>query len=671
MNKNQAKKRIEKLKKVIRHHRYLYHVLNKQEISDEALDSLKHELLKLEEKFPQFRTSGSPTQRVGGKSLDKFKKVSHKVPMLSIEDIFSEEELSEWESFLERISLKKDFDYFAEMKIDGFAVSLIYKRGVFFEGSTRGNGKIGENVTQNLKTVESIPLKIEIKNKLPSKEIEKKLKRVIEKGVLEIRGEVFMEKDDFEKFNKNREKPYANPRNLAAGSIRQLNPKLAASRPLKFLSYSIISNIGQKFHSEEHQILSALGFKTDKGRICPSVEGVVDFWREIAKRRETLPFQIDGVVVAINNNNLVTELGMAGKSKRAVRAFKFSPKQATTKIEDIKIQIGRTGTATPVAYLKPVRVGGVMVTRATLHNEDQIKKLGIKIGDTVIVERAGDVIPAVVRALKDLRSGREKSFRMPKKCPHCRTKLIRPKGEAAWRCPNPNCSAVRREFLYHFVSKKAFDIEGLGPKIVNQLMDESLISRAPEIFELKKGDLLPLERFAEKSAENLVKSIEKSKKIPLARFLYSLGIRYVGEESAFNLADHFSSLEKLKEASKENLREIRDIGPQAAEAIFKWFSLLENRNFLENLKKSGVKIIPPKKKKNKLRDKVIVLTGAFKRLTREEVESKIRENGGNPSGSVSKKTDFVVKGENPGSKLKKARELKIKVISEEEFLRML
>ena len=603
MTKEEAKKRIEKLKKVINHHRYLYHVLNKQEISDAALDSLKHELFKLEEMYPEFITPDSPTQRVAGKPLEGFKKVSHPLPMLSMEDVFSEKELRDWEDYLNRLAPHhfsqksgEGVEYFAELKIDGFAITLIYENGIFLAGATRGDGKIGEDVTQNLKTIESIPLSLEIRRKLPeNEEIAKNLQKLIEKGKIEIRGEVYMEKKAFEKFNEEQRKrslaPFANPRNLAAGSIRQLNPKLAASRPLKFLAYDIVTDFGQEKHSQEHRILTALGFKTDPGRECQSLQETVEFWREVAKKRETLPFLIDGIVINIDDNSLFKKLGVVGKSPRGSRAFKFAPQQATTVIEDIKLQVGRTGAVTPVAHLKPVQVGGVTITRATLHNEDEIKRLGVKIGDTVIVGRAGDVIPDVVKVLPDLRTGKEREFHFPKNCPVCEAKLKRPESEVVWRCPNPNCGARKRESLYHFTSKKAFDIEGLGPKIIDQLIDENLISSAPDLFELKEGDLIPLERFAEKKTQNIIEAIKKSKKISLARFIFSLGIRHVGEETAIALANYLSSvsedgdemkfhrlgsIEKLKKTTKEELEKIPDIGPEVSESIYDFFQ--EKRN---------------------------------------------------------------------------------------------
>ena len=707
MTKQQVKQRIEKLKKLISHHRYLYHVLDKQEISDAALDSLKHELYKLEQGYSEFITSDSPTQRVAGEPLKVFKKVEHGVPMLSTEDVFSGKELQDWEDYLKRLEPRAEFDYFAELKIDGFAIALIYENGIFTCGATRGNGRIGEDVTQNLKTIESIPLRLEMRKGISDKKIEAKLKQLIEKGRIEIRGEVYMEKNAFEKFNKELEKKgektFANPRNLAAGSIRQLNPKLAASRPLKFLGYDILTDMGQTKHSEEHQILTVLGFKSDAGKICKNLSDVKDFWAEIAKKRETLLYQIDGIIINVNDNSLFQKLGVVGKSPRGMRAFKFSPKQATTRILDIKIQVGRTGAVTPVAHLEPVQVGGVTITRATLHNEDEIEKLGVRIGDTIIIERAGDVIPAVEKVLLELRTGKERKFHFPQDCPVCGTKLSRPAGEAIWRCPNPNCSARKRGNLYHFTSKKAFDIEGLGPKIIDKLLDTGLIQDPADLFTLEIGDIISLENlprspvrkkfsngvlpgFAEKSAENLIEAIQKSKKIPLARFIYALGIRHIGEETAIDLANYlssvsededemkfhrFGSIDKLKNAAKEELEKIPDVGGKVSESIYKWFRLQRNQKLIEDLLLAGVEIIRPPKIGKKLAGKIFVLTGGLETMTRDSAKEKIRLLGGEVSESVSEETDYVVIGEEPGSKLEKAKKLGVKTISEKEFLKLL
>lgn len=669
MTRQEAKKRVEKLKKVIDYHRYLYHVENRQEISEAVLDSLKHELYQLEQQYPDLITPDSPTQRVAGNPLGEFAKVEHKVTMLSIEDIFSEKELQDWEEYLNRLAPGQKLDYFCEYKIDGFAVTLIYKNGFFVKGATRGDGKIGEDVTQNLKTIESIPLKLSViggsalGGKIPDP--------------VEVRGEVYMNKNDFEEFNKKLGDKYANPRNLAAGSIRQLDPKLAASRPLSFLAYDLVSDFGQKEHAQEHNLLKMLGFKTDKGKECGNLACAVDFWRETAKKRETLPFQIDGIVISVNDNSLFKKLGVAGKSPRAIRAFKFSPKQATTKILDIKVHVGRTGAVTPVAILKPVEVGGVTISRATLHNAEEIGRLGVKIGDTVIIERAGDVIPAVAGVVRGLRTGKEKKFVFPMVCPKCGVKLVRPEGEVIWRCANPDCPGKKREFIYHFAAKKSFDIDGLGPKIIDRLLDENLISDAADIFNLKEGDLIPIERFAEKSAKNLIEAIQKSKKIPLARFIYALGIRHVGEETAFDLSQYFYNLKRLEEANKEEFEAIPDIGKKVSDNIYLWFQGEVNRKFVKRLLDAGVEIDSPPKVGKKLAGKVFVLTGSLESMTRNEAKKKIRMLGGNMSESVSEKTDYLVAGENPGSKLKKAqelkefKELKVKIISEKQFLELI
>ena len=617
---------------------------------------------------------------MAGKVLKGVKKVGHKVPMLSIEDVFSEKELKEWEDYLKRLIPSQKFDFFSELKIDGFAVTLIYKNGIFEQGATRGNGRVGEDVTQNLKTIESIPLRLTIhsfsKNWL-SKEVEKNLKRLIEDGIIEIRGEVYMEKKDFERLNKRMQKKgertFANPRNLAAGSIRQLNPKLAASRPLKFFAYDIITDFGQKRHSQEHQILSALGFKTDPGKEYQNIKEVVDYYRQIMKKRDRFPFQIDGVVVSLDDNQLFEKLGVVGKSPRAIRAFKFPPKQATTTVKDIELQVGRTGAVTPVAVLEPVEIDGVIISRATLHNEEEIKKLGVKIGDTVVVGRAGDVIPAVLKALPDLRTGKEKGFKMPKTCPVCGTKLVKPKDETIWRCPNPKCFARKRKYFYHFVSKGAFDIEGLGPKIIDRLIDKNLISDPADLFTLKGGDILPLEGFAEKAAENLISSIQSKKEISLQKFIFALGIRNVGEETAHLLAGHFKNIENLKKASLEELEGIRDIGPVVAESIYNFFQVKKSLEFIKKLRRVGVKIKGSKfeVRSSKLKGIIFVLTGTLKTMSRKEAKEKIRVLGGEVSESVSKKTDYLVAGSNPGSKLKKAKKFGTKTIKEREFLEML
>ena len=541
MNKQEAKKRIEKLRREINHHRYLYHVLDKIEISDAALDSLKNELEKLEQQHPDLITSDSPTQRVGGKALEKFRKVEHFLHMVSLHDAFSEEEMRDWEERIQKLVPGKKLDYYAELKMDGLAVSLIYENGIFVRGATRGDGKIGEDVTNNLKTIEAIPLKLELKT-ISNKPLA--ISRI------EVRGEVIMTKKVFEELNKKYKKEgkplLANPRNAAAGSVRQLNPEITAERKLDCYIYGLASDSGQKTHEQEHLIAKNLGFKTIKfNKYCRNLGEVVEFHNYWVKHKENLPYYCDGVVVTVNNLFLHEKLGVVGKGPRYIMAYKFAGEEATTIVEDIVVQVGRTGALTPVAHLKPVPVGGVTISRATLHNENEIERLGLKIGDTVIVRRAGEVIPDIVKVLPKLRTGKEKSFHMPKKCPICESDVERreisdKKGvSAAYYCVNKNCFAQNRRRLAHFASKGAMDIVGLGPKIIDLLIKEGLASSPADFYDLKEGDLVLLERFAEKSAVNLIQAIEKSKKISLAKFIYALGILHVGEETAALLARNF------------------------------------------------------------------------------------------------------------------------------------
>jgi len=692
MTTQEAKKRIEKLKKVINYHRYLYHVLDKQEISDAALDSLKHELKKLEDSFPALITRDSPTQRVGGEPLKIFKKIRHAIPMLSLEDVFSEQETEEWFLRVKKLAPSAAFNFYCELKMDGFAVSLIYKNGVLKTGSTRGDGIIGEDVTQNLKTIEAIPLMLEFHGRVGSEKIEKNLKKLIESGEIEVRGEVYMLKKEFKRINAERKKAgealYSNLRNIAAGSIRQLDSKVVASRKLDFLAYGFFTDAGQKTHKEEHEICNALGFKTDKfAMLEKDIKRVVDFWKGIKTKREKLPHLIDGIVVNVNDNFLHKKLGVAGKAPRGSIAFKFQAEESTTIVENINIQVGRTGTLTPVAHLKPVSVSGVMVSRATLHNEDEIKRLGIKIGDTVIVQRAGDVIPQITSVIKNLRTGKEKEFKMPKICPICGSKAVRKEGESAYRCSNKNCFAVTRKKVYHFAGKKGFNILGLGPKIIDQFFEKELIGDASELFFLQEGDIIGLARFAEKSSAKIIETINRSKKITLAKFIYALGILHVGEETALLLAKKIAQNLNIKKEmmtagqlakaliniSEEEFKKIPGIGEKVAESIYKWFHNKRNINFLEKLEKAGINIEKPKTiaKAAIFSEKTFVLTGELKSITRSDASEKIREIGGEISSSVSKNTDYVIVGENPGSKHEKAKELGVKILNEKEFLKML
>jgi len=670
LTREEAKERIEKLKKLINYHRYLYHVLDRQEISDAALDSLKHELYELEQQFPEFITPDSPTQRIAGKPLDKFRKVRHKVPQWSFNDAFNEEEIREFDQRLKRELGVDEIDYCVELKIDGMHVILTYEKGLFVLGATRGDGKVGEDVTQNLKTIESIPLRME-------KDID-----------VVVEGEVYMKKSVFHQLNEERKKrgeePFANPRNAAAGGIRQLDPKVAAERKLDVFIYDLSWPEEEipETQVEELKKLMELGFKVNKNfRHCKNIDEVIEFWKEWEKKREKEDYWIDGVVVKVNKREYQKRLGYTGKAPRWAIAFKWPGEQATTILKDVVFQVGRTGKITPVAVLEPVNIKGTIVSRATLHNADEIERLGVKIGDTVIVEKAGDVIPRVVKALPELRPKNAKEIKMPEKCPICGARVIRPEGEVAHYCSNKNCGARQKTKLYYFVSKKAFDIEGLGPKIIDQLMDEGLVSKPADLFVLKEGDLKPLERFAEKSASNLVNAIKKAKEITLDRFITACGIKYVGEETAELLAQKFGEkiksisdlIKVFKEISYDELMAIEGIGPKVAQSIKDWFSQKENIDFLKSLEKVGVKIKVEEREKKPaiLAGKTFVFTGELDSMTRKEASEKVKELGGKVSSSVSRKTDFVVVGKNPGSKYEKAKQLGIKIINEEEFLKMI
>jgi len=680
MTKPEARKRIAILKKTINHHRYLYHVLDKQEVDDAAFDSLKHELWQLEQQYPELITLDSPTQRVGGQPLDKFIKVQHQTPMLSLEDVFSFEELVDWEKRIKKLVSGEKLDYFVELKVDGFAVTLIYEQGILQTGATRGNGKVGEDVTQNLKTVESIPLRL----RRPSEKelVSAGLSQAISLAKIfnsrfEVRGEVVMTKKVFEQINTQRRKRnqplYANPRNTAAGSIRQLNPKIAASRHLEFLAYDIVSDVGQKLHNQEHLLLPFLGFKIDKHfEKCLNLESVRRFHQEIDRIRDDLPYQIDGLVVVVDNNEIFTKLGVVGKAPRAAIAYKFPGKQTTTVIEKIILSVGRTGALTPVAILKPVQVGGTIISRATLHNADEIKRLDVRQGDTVIIQRAGDVIPDVVSVIKDLRPKNTPEFKMPARCPVCNSSIIHPLDEVVYRCSNLKCGAILKEQLYHFVSRRAFDIVGLGPKIIDQLMDGGLVTDAADIFKLTEGDLVPLERFAAKSAKNLVLAINRSKQISLSRFIYSLGIRHVGEETAMDLAAHFGSLTALRRATLEDLRLVHDVGEVMAKSIIDYFRDKRNLNLIDKLLAVGVRIKnQPSKNNQLLAGRSFVFTGGLSGMSRDQAKDRARALGADVSEFVSRQTDFVVAGVNPGSKYQKAKKLGVKIIDEKEFLNMI
>lgn len=689
MNKAQANLRVPKLQKEIARHRYLYHVLNRQEISDAALDSLKHELTQLENQFPDLRIANSPSNRVAGKPLPGFKKVTHALPMLSLYDVFSEDELSEWEARIRKIISSfpgkiQNPDYFAEIKVDGFAISLFYENGVLKRGSTRGDGKTGEDITENLKMIESIPLQLTAAQDFAKeKEVHAILSnfpKVAEAvsaipRVLEVRGEVYMTKKAFEAINREQIKkklpPFANPRNIAAGSVRQLDPRIAASRHLDFLAYDLITDLGQETHEEEHLIAKLFGFKTmELAARCKDTNTIMHFWKRVLDQREKLPLLIDGIVVQINLGQLFERLGIVGKAPRGAVAFKFPAEEATTQVKDIFVQVGRTGVLTPVALLEPVSVAGVTVSRATLHNMDEIERLDVRVKDTVIIQRAGDVIPDIVKVLRNLRPTHSKKFHMPRS--FCGQAVIRREGEVAHRIPHPEqCELVTREKFSHFVSKNAFDMRGLGPKIIDRLFDKELVRDPADLFSLKEKDVRSLERFAEKSAENMIRAIHEKKKISFPRFIFALGIMHVGEETALDLAHHFGTLEKLKATPLEKLIEIPHIGTVVAQSVHQWFREDQNRKFLEKLARLGVTVQPFHGIKNaKLKNLSFVLTGSIETLSRDEAKARIRELGGSVSESVSKKTDYLVAGDNAGSKLDRAKKLGVKIITEKEFLQL-
>lgn len=686
MDKGEIRKRIEKLSRLINHYRYAYHVLDKPEISDGALDSLKKELFDLEIACPEYIQPDSPTQRVAGKPLPRFEKYSHAELMASFNDAFSTKDVNDWLERAKRLLPQTDIealDFFCEPKLDGLAVELVYRDGGFEVGATRGDGRIGENVTQNLKTVEAIPLRLravpEIIKDLKMAGLKSMASAVQQNQLKEIvvRGEVVISRHEFKEINKEREKnglePFANPRNLAAGSIRQLDPKIAAQRKLDSNCYRLVSDCGQKNHQEEHQFLEIAGFKTNNrfSRYCKNLGEVFVFYEYWCKNRHDLPYEIDGIVVQINDNRIFNKLGIAGKAPRGAVAYKFPLKQSTTVVQKILVQVGRTGALTPVAVLDPVEVGGVMISRATLHNEEEIRRLGLKIGDTVIVGRAGDVIPNIIKVLPEMRSGREKNFHMPEKCPICGGETTKKENEAVWRCANKKCFAVQKESLGHFVSRSAFNIEGLGPKIIERLIDEGLIYDAADIFLLKEGDLMPLARFAQKSARNLVEAIDAKKRINLPRFVYALGIRNVGEQTSRALADNFGDFEKIKTASLVDLQAVADVGPVVAESIYQWFGDAKNRKLIDKMFSAGVKIEPHQKPKGKLAGMVFVVTGVLEKMSRQEAKDRVRGSGGKIAESVSKNTSYLIAGANPGSKLARAQKLGVKILNEAEFLSLI
>lgn len=654
--------------------RHQYHVLDRPEVDDEVYDSLTQELKELEAQNPELKSQTSPLARIGGEPLKKFVKVRHQSRQWSLQDAFNFVDIKDWEERIQRIlektGIHEKIDYSCELKIDGLKVILTYEKGEFVQGATRGDGVIGENVTEQLKTIHTIPLQ---------------LKKKIDITVV---GEAWLSKDYLVNINQQREKDgwpqFANSRNAAAGSIRQLDPKITSQRRLDSFIYDVDNIEGEfpKTQIEELEMLKKLGFQINKHyQHCRSLSEVETIYKIWDKKRAKEPYGIDGLVIKVNSKRLQDALGYTGKAPRWAIAYKFSPEKVTTVIEDIQVQVGRTGALTPVAHLRPVQVAGSTVSRATLHNEDEIDRLDVRIGDTVVIHKAGDIIPAVVEVLKKLRPKDSQKFKMPKKCPICGSGVKRPSGEVATYCENKKCFAQVVENMIHFVSKKGMNIDGLGDKIVEQLISEGLIKDTADLYELKIGDIQSLERFAQKSAENLISAIEHSKQAELAKFIYALGIRYVGEETAVllshnvkrithNITDFIKVMQKM---SIDDLQKIDGVGEKVAQSIYEWFRNKEHIDFLQRLERGGVafesqalRVTP-----QTLLGKSFVLTGSLSSLTRDEAKAKIREMGGSLSSSVSKKTDYVVAGDNPGSKYDKAKKLGVKIIDEGEFIQSL
>lgn len=671
MNKSQAADRIIKLRDLINDYRYHYHVLDDSIMSEAAADSLKHELSQLEAEFPDLITADSPTQRVAGAPLPGFTQVTHSQRMLSLNDVFDEAEVQAWQERVAKLAGDAKLQYFADIKMDGLACALVYEDGALVRGITRGDGYVGEDVTANVRTLESIPLRLRKTTGAAAQ---------FSKGRTEVRGEIVIYKADFEQLNAARAaagKPlFANPRNTAAGAIRQLDPKLVAERKLIFRAYDLLRENPAEVPTNKfaYEALLEMGFLANKNAAILSDVGAIitfaDTWEE---ERQKLPFNTDGLVVKINDRALYDRLGFVGKAPRAAIAYKYAAEQATTKVKDIFISIGRTGSATPVAMLEPVVIAGSTVQMATLHNESEVLRKDIRVGDTVIVHKAGDIIPEVVEPLIKLRNGSEKPFKMPTHCPECNTKLVKLKAEdAAWRCPNEACPSRAWKRIEHFASKAALDIEGLGEKNVIALLNAGLINDIADIYSLKKEAVLGLERFAEISASKLIAAIQTKKQPPLARFVYGLGVRHIGTQTAIDLANHFRSLEKLAAATIDELSEVEGIGEVVAESVVEWFSERRNQRLLEKFKAEGVWPEHVKQIGGKLSGKTFVVTGGLQTMSRDQAADKIRGLGGTFQSSVGKDTDYLVVGLNVGaSKLAKAAKLGTTQITEDDLLKIL
>jgi DNA ligase (NAD+) len=657
-------RKVESLRDKIRYHEHRYYVLDDPELTDAEFDVLMNELKAIEAQRPELITPDSPTQRVGGKPREGFVKVRHSTPMLSLDNAYNEDELRDWERRVHELTDESKVDYVCELKLDGMSMALRYENGALVSGATRGDGSVGEDVTLNVRTVRSVPLSLATAT----------LKKAGLPADFEVRGELLMPISAFRKMNDDREaqglSKFANPRNATAGTVRVLEPNVTASRRLDFFSYFLLANGRTIFdkHSESLKALGTAGFKVNPNwKLVHSLDEVWKFINEWEAKRETLAYEIDGIVIKVDRIGLQRELGFTGKAPRWAIAYKWAARSGETQIEDIQVQVGRTGKLTPVAWLKPVPIGGTTVSRATLHNMDEIERLGVRIGDWVMVERGGDVIPKVVKVLENKPRGHKK-FRMPERCPVCGGHVVRAEGEADHRCVNANCPAKLRESIRHFASRGVMNIEGMGDALVNQLVEAGIVKDVADIYNLTEEKLLTLERMGKKSADNILSEIENSKKLPLERVIYGLGIRFVGERTAQFLAEHFGSIDPLIAASEEELQQVNEIGPRVSAAIREFFDEPKNVALVERLRKAGLTFKGQKKVRGTaLAGKTFVLTGTLERYSRDEAKKLIEDAGGKVAGSVSKKTDYVVAGEEAGSKLDKARELKVAVIGEKEM----
>lgn len=687
MTRTQAEDRIKKLRTEIDRLRYEYHVLNSLSISEAALDSLKHELFLLEEQYPDLITPDSPTQRVAGAALPGFVKVTHAIPMRSLEDVFSREEAEAWLTRIQKIQPQAVFNFFAEVKMDGLALSLVYQDGVLVQAATRGDGAVGEDVTHNARTIESLPMRLRVPSETELRSFLKRYKGVDEdrfrafitthRGRIEIRGEVYMTRKQFEALNKllvaRGDAPLANPRNGSAGAIRQLDPRVAAERKLSFCRWQLLADSGLTTYEQSHAAMALLGIPgSGYVRFCNTLDEVERFKNEIGDARDRLPFQIDGMVVKVNNQALFEALGVVGKTPRGAIAWKYAAEQGTTIVREIHVSVGRTGALTPVAIMDPVQLAGTTVTRASLHNEDEIERLDLRIGDTVIVEKAGDIIPKVIQVLPALRTGKEKKFRMPSVCPMCGARVERREGEAATVCTNRACFAQELARLLHFVSRTALDIRGLGDKIVEQLLQTGLVREPADFFELTPGDFLGLEGFAELSSQKLVKEIQSHREVPLDRFIYALGIRHVGIQTARDIAAHVGTIKAFRALTVERLLEVDGIGEVVAQSIQEYLEDPQECTRLDDLlERIEIKSIAKPQENLPLTGTTWVITGALDSLSREEAKERILALGGHVSESVSKKTSFVVVGAEAGSKYDKAVALGVPILDEEAFLKKL